>query len=188
MKKMLLFLTTFCIIISCNFSFAESSDTKSPYEKWLSEKNTPDAGEVYNSYIGVLKDIKDGLKTGKIGTNKYRAAVDVLVPKEEVENVKKYVKTLERYITSGTVGVNHFIDDLLKYGFMEKLSNGSYTTTETANIEDIADKLNLKYEVVEASFNSLKDYGWNVALEKKKTTEQVNFEELVKLFFKELND
>ena len=59
----------------------------------------------------------------------------------------------------GSDGLQHFLDDMYKHSFLKDGGDGKYYATQKANIEDIANKLNLKEQVVIDMFEALKDYG-----------------------------
>ena len=140
----------------------------SAYKRWLDVKNAPEAGDMYDETLNAWGAIDKGLKSGKIGTNEFTAASDWLIPKEVsdkgAKEIAKYKKSVMKYFTEDSSGANKFIDSLMAGGFMEQLSDGSYATTAKANVEGIAESLNLTEGAVESLFLVLKDYGWNVEL------------------------
>ncbi|MDD4279651.1 MAG: hypothetical protein PHX74_07960 [Candidatus Sumerlaeales bacterium] len=140
----------------------------SAYKRWLDAKNAPEAGDMYDETLNAWGAINKGLESGKIGTNEFTSASDWLIPKEVsdkgAEEIAKYKKSVMKYFTEDSSGVNKFIDSLMAGGFMEQLSDGSYATTAKANVDGIAESLNLTEGAVESLFLVLKDYGWNVEL------------------------
>ena len=140
----------------------------SAYKRWLDAKNAPEAGDMYDELPNAWKAIDEGLKTGKIGTEKYLSAVELLIPESVNKNDEKaianYKKSVMEYFAEDGSGLNKFTNGLLAGGFMEQLADGSYVGTAKANIESIASSLDLTEGTVEALFLALKDYGWNVEL------------------------
>lgn len=134
----------------------------SAYKKWLDAQNAPEAGDAYNNLITAMGQIKEGQENGKIGTAKYKAAVELLVP--DGKDVSKYIKTLEKYLTEDASGLQHFIDDMYKEAFLSKNSDGTYTFMDGVTVEDIAKGLGLTDEVTQYMLQGLKDYGWDVSL------------------------
>lgn len=62
------------------------------YQDWLNAQNATEAGTMYNDAIQAYDAIKDALESGKIGTQKYKAAIEFLVPKSVDENaVQQYI-------------------------------------------------------------------------------------------------
>lgn len=141
----------------------------SAYKRWLDAKSGPEAGDTYNELSNAWKAIDEGLESGKVGTNKFKAAEALLIPEEVsaqgADAISKYKKSVMKYFTEDSGGTVTFIDELTKNGFLEKAADGQYTATAKANITDIAKSLNLTTDAVEALFLNLKDYGWDVELQ-----------------------
>ena len=90
------------------------------YQDWLNAQNATEAGTMYDDAIKAYDAIKDALESGKIGTQKYKAAIEFLVPKSVDENaVQQYVDTLKKYLTDDSKGVTNFLNDAVKAGLME---------------------------------------------------------------------
>lgn len=136
----------------------------SAYKKWLDAQNAPEAGEAYDNLFKAMGQIKEGRENGKIGTAKYKAAVELLVP--DGRDVSSYMKTLERYLTEDSTGLQHFIDDMYKSAnpFLSKDASGKYSFMEGVTVEDIARGLGLTDEVAQYMITALKDYGWDVSM------------------------
>lgn len=136
----------------------------SAYKKWLDAQNAPEAGDAYDNLRTAMKQIEEGQESGKIGTVKYRAAVELLVP--DGRDVDSYMKTLERYLTEDSTGLQNFIDDMYKRAnpFLSKDSSGRYSFMEGVTVEDIAQGLGLTEEVAQYMLMALKDYGWDVSI------------------------
>lgn len=136
----------------------------SAYKKWLDAQNAPEAGEAYDNLFTAMGQIKEGKESGKIGTAKYKAAVELLVP--DGRDVDSYMKTLERYLTEDSTGLQHFIDDMYKSAnpFLSKDASGRYSFMEGVTVEDIARGLGLTDEVAQYMITALKDYGWDVSM------------------------
>lgn len=81
------------------------------YQDWLNAQNATEAGTMYDDAIKAYDAIKDALESGKIGTQKYKAAVEFLVPKSVDENaVQQYVDTLKKYLTDDSKGITNFLN------------------------------------------------------------------------------
>ena len=134
----------------------------SAYKKWLDAQNAPEAGEAYDNLRVAMKQIEEGRESGKIGTAKYKAAVELLVP--DGRDVDSYMQTLGRYLTEDSTGLQNFIDDMYKRAnpFLSKDANGRYSFMKGTTVEDIAQGLGLTNEVAEYMLTALKDYGWKV--------------------------
>lgn len=138
------------------------------YQDWLNAQNSAESGDMYDGTFAAKDAIKEGLTSGKIGTNKYKAAVDLLVPEDAQDDVAEYLKTINRYLqedSEGNViadGLNNFIKDSITSGLMSVNDDGSITMAANKTIQDYADALHLTPDMVQAIFGALQDYGWNI--------------------------
>lgn len=132
------------------------------YQDWLNAQNATEAGTMYNDAIQAYDAIKDALESGKIGTQKYKAAVEFLVPKSVDENaVQQYVDTLKKYLTDDSKGITNFLNDAVKAGLMEEDSSGYVTIAGKKTIDDFCDAMKLTPDMVRAIFGELQEYGFD---------------------------
>lgn len=132
------------------------------YQDWLNAQNATEAGTMYNDAIQAYDAIKDALESGKIGTQKYKAAVEFLVPDSVDENaVQQYVDTLKKYLTDDSKGITNFLNDAVKAGLMEADSSGYVTIAGKKTIDDFCDALKLTPDMVRAIFGELQEYGFD---------------------------
>ena len=132
------------------------------YQDWLNAQNATEAGTMYDDAIQAYDAIKDALESGKIGTQKYKAAVEFLVPKSVDENaVQQYVDTLKKYLTDDSKGITNFLNDAVKAGLMEEDSSGYVAIAGKKTIDDFCDALKLTPDMVRAIFGELQEYGFN---------------------------
>ncbi|MCI9576106.1 MAG: hypothetical protein HFJ84_05475 [Clostridiales bacterium] len=72
------------------------------YRSWLYAQNTPESGDMYTDAQSALQEIEEGLNSGKVGTKKYKAAVEFLVPDEVSQKgeqaVQSYMQLLNSYL------------------------------------------------------------------------------------------
>lgn len=132
------------------------------YQDWLNAQNATEAGTMYDDAIKAYDAIKDALESGKIGTQKYKAAVEFLVPKSVDENaVQQYVDTLKKYLTDDSKGITNFLNDAVKAGLMEEDSNGYVAIAGKKTIDDFCDAMKLTPDMVRAIFGELQEYGFD---------------------------
>lgn len=132
------------------------------YQDWLNAQNATEAGTMYDDAIKAYDAIKDALESGKIGTQKYNAAVEFLVPKSVDENaVQQYVDTLKKYLTDDSKGITNFLNDAVKAGLMEEDSSGYVAIAGKKTIDDFCDALKLTPDMVRAIFGELQEYGFD---------------------------
>lgn len=132
------------------------------YQDWLNAQNATEAGTMYDDAIKAYDAIKDALESGKIGTQKYKAAIEFLVPKSVDENaVQQYVDTLKKYLTDDSKGITNFLNDAVKAGLMEEDSSGYVAIAGKKTIDDFCDAMKLTPDMVRAIFGELQEYGFN---------------------------
>ena len=142
--------------------YSQLMQASGAYQDWLNAQNATEAGTMYNDAIKAYDAIKDALESGKIGTQKYKAAVEFLVPKSVDENaVQQYVDTLKKYLTDDSKGVTNFLNDAVKAGLMEEDSSGYVTIAGKKTIDDFCDALKLTPDMVRAIFGELQEYGFD---------------------------
>lgn len=131
------------------------------YQDWLNAQNAPESGDMYDDAMEAMKAIQDGLESGKIGTRKYEAAVSFLVPEDiPQEEVQNYLDKLERYLTEGAEGINHFLDDAISEGLMTEAADGFISVVDGIRTEDFVEKLKITPEMAQAIFGELEEYGF----------------------------
>lgn len=132
------------------------------YQDWLNAQNATEAGTMYDDAIQAYDAIKDALENGKVGTQKYKAAVEFLVPDDVDKNaVQQYVDTLKKYLTDDYKGVTNFLNDAVKAGLMEADSSGYVTIAGKKTIQDFCDAMKLTPDMVRAIFGELQEYGFD---------------------------
>ena len=156
---------------NCNdlkMQYSALVQASSAYQDWLNAQSSAESGDMYEGTFEAKDAIKEGLTSGKIGTNKYKAAVDLLVPEDAQNDVAEYLKTINRYLqedSEGNViadGLNNFIKDSITSGLMSVNDDGSITMAANKTIQDYADALHLTPDMVQSIFGALQDYGWNI--------------------------
>lgn len=132
------------------------------YQDWLNAQNATEAGTMYDDAIQAYDAIKDALESGKIGTQKYKAAIEFLVPKSVDENaVQQYVDTLKKYLTDDSKGITNFLNDAVKAGLMKEDSSGYVAIAGKKTIDDFCDAMKLTPDMVRAIFGELQEYGFD---------------------------
>ena len=142
--------------------YSQLVQVSAAYQDWLNAQNATEAGTMYDDAIKAYDAIKDALESGKVGTQKYKAAVEFLVPKSVDETaVQQYVDTLKKYLTDDYKGVTNFLNDAVKAGLMEADSSGYVTIAGKKTIEDFCDAMKLTPDMVRAIFGELQEYGFD---------------------------
>lgn len=138
----------------------------SAYQDWLNAQNATESGDMYDSAIEAKKTLAEGLKNGKIGTVKWQAASEFLIPDDYEGTAAEYIKKLNRYFKQASdgsddgSGINNFITDSLKAGLMKQEKDGSIQILADKTTEDFAKALKLSPDAVQSIFGEMQEYGW----------------------------
>jgi hypothetical protein len=151
---------------SLQMQYSALMQASSAYQDWLSAQNATESGDMYDSAIEAKKALAAGLKNGKIGTVKWQAASEFLIPDDYKETAAEYIKKLNRYFKQASdgsddgSGINNFITDSLKAGLMKQESDGSIKILADKTTEDFAKALKLSPDAVQSIFGEMQEYGW----------------------------
>lgn len=148
----------------------------SAYGKWQLAQETSNQDAMYNSFQTAQKQIEEGIKTGKVGTDDYISAVRMLVPDNvdpsDVNAVQTYMKKLGRYLTFDKegnplrTGMENFLKDAssakLDGGpLMEQLADGTYKILDGISASDFVERLKITPSMAKAIFENLEAYGFH---------------------------
>lgn len=151
---------------SLQMQYSALMQASSAYQDWLNAQNATESGDMYDSAIEAKKALAEGLKNGKIGTVKWQAASEFLIPDDYEGTAAEYIKKLNRYFKQASdgsddgSGINNFITDSLKAGLMKQESNGSIKILADKTTEDFAKALKLSPDAVQSIFGEMQEYGW----------------------------
>ena len=145
-------------------------ESTSNYAKWQNAQKSRDSGDMFTDVSSAKKQITDGLKNGKVGSQKFQAAVEFLIPDtfepKDQARVKKYLSKLNRYITEdskGNVtdkGMQNFMSDMVTKGFAKQDNNGKYQLVGKRAMSEIAKGMNITPDMAKAIFGNLENYGF----------------------------
>ncbi len=136
------------------------------YQDWVNAQNATESGDMYDSIIKAKQTIAEGLKNGKIGTEKFKAAVELTIPDDYQGDIARYMKRLNRYFkqasdgSADASGLNNFLKDSIKAGLMSKDAKDQITIAANKTTKDFADALHLSMEDVQSIWGELQEYGW----------------------------
>ena len=151
---------------SLQMQYSALMQASSAYQDWLNAQNATESGDMYDSAIEAKKSLAEGLKNGKIGTVKWQAASEFLIPDDYEGTAAEYIKKLNRYFKQASdgsddgSGINNFITDSLKAGLMKQESDGSIKILADKTTEDFAKELKLSPDAVQSIFGEMQEYGW----------------------------
>lgn len=143
----------------------------SAYQKWLDAQKMGEAGDMYDTIAKTALDRgKELYDQGLVGTNEFRAIAQLYsnldlstASVEEVtEAYEKGYSVVKKYFTEGQEGAVAFADKIVALGYATKDAEGNYDFFNGIDTKALADDLGISVDLVEAAFNKLGDYGFQI--------------------------
>lgn len=143
----------------------------SAYQKWLDAQKMGEAGDMYDTVAKTALDRgKELYDAGLVGTNEFRAIAQLYSNldlstasvDEVTEAYEKGYNTVKKYFTEGQEGAVAFADKIVELGYATKDAQGNYDFFEGIDTQALADDLGISVDLVEAAFNKLGDYGFDI--------------------------
>jgi len=148
----------------------------SAYNQWQAAMSGGEEGDIYDSIQGNLESAKELYDKGLTGTNKFREFVDLMSNQdlstasneEIVAAYESAMPKIKRYFTEGQEGAVNFLKDIqdINSEWAHMNDDGSWKIDfGVGNDQEIADKLGIDVEAVQAVMRKLKDYGFDINLD-----------------------
>lgn len=148
----------------------------SAYNQWQAAMSGGEEGDMYDSIQGNLESAKELYDKGLTGTNKFREFVDLMSNQdlstasneEIVAAYESAIPKIKRYFTEGQEGAVNFLKDIqnINSEWAHMNDDGSWKIDfGVGNDQEIADKLGVDVEGVQAVMRKLKDYGFDINLD-----------------------
>lgn len=152
---------------------AEYAGLTSTFNKWKEAQSMGEKGDMYDDLAGDLKNIKELYDDGLVGTNKFRAAVQLMTDvdvsdmgaDELVEIFDKGYPKLERYFTEGRKGIDNLLTDIssLNSEWAHLTENGDWEINIPEDkVADIAKQLGISSDALYQVFNKMSDFGADI--------------------------
>lgn len=155
---------------------AQYEGLTSAFNEWQSAQSGAEEGDNYDSIYDGLKGIKELYDKGLVGTDKFRASVQLMSAEDlstaEIDELiaaydKGYPK-MKRYFTEGAEGCQNFLNDVSKlnseWAHMNK--DGTWEIDfGTGNDQEVAEALGINVDTVQQILRKLKDYGFEVEID-----------------------
>lgn len=142
------------------------------YQEWKDAQNAAESGDMFDDTKNAWQQIrdvadKDSDDYNRVGTHKYQASVDLLVPDSidhsDQKAVQKYLDSIRKYMTfdkDGNVnGVNmdKFFSNAVKKGLM--IDDGeNYQLAGEMTMKDFAEGMNMALPFVQAVFGEILEF------------------------------
>lgn len=148
----------------------------SAYNQWQAAMSGGEEGDTYDSIQGNLESAKELYDKGLTGTNKFREFVDLMsnqdlstASNEEIVSAyESAMPKIKRYFTESQEGAVNFLKDIqnINSEWAHMNDDGSWKIDfGVGNDQEIADKLGIDVEAVQAVMRKLKDYGFDINLD-----------------------
>ena len=135
----------------------------SAYSKWKKAQSGTESGDTFRELKTAVTDLKDGIKSGRTNTNKYKTSGDVLFGEDSgwrgwsSKELNKRLSAAEKlYDKNGELDNREFYNQLLKAGMVVK--SGVF---QTEDVGKIAKALGYSDTFVAQSLMAAKEYGKN---------------------------
>lgn len=155
---------------------AQYDGLTSAYQQWINAQSAGEEGDMYDNIADNIKNIKELYDKGLVGTNEFRTAVQMMtnfdISNWGIEDIMKAYENgyplMIRYFTDGQEGCRRFLSDIsnLNSEWAHMNEDGSWEISfGTGNDQEIADKLGISVDAVQAIMRKLSDYGFEINLD-----------------------
>lgn len=142
------------------------------YQNWLNAQNAVETGDMFSDAVNATQAIRDTANTesedyGRIGTKKYMAAVDFVVPdnidSEDADAVQSYLDSISYAFIQGEDGaieglnLQGFLDTAVSQGLME-IKDDEYVLKGQQTMKSFAQGMNMSLPLVQAIFGELQEF------------------------------
>ena len=155
----------------------------SAYQKWLDAQKGGEMGDQYDTVVDTaLKRGKELYDQGLVGTNEFRSLAQLYSGKDlstaSIDDVVKAyedgVGVVKKYFTEGQNGAVAFADKLVDLELATKDAQGNYDFSKGIDTQELANKLGISVDLVEAAFKKLNDYGFDIHFVPPETAEALS--------------
>ena len=148
------------------------------YQNWLDKQSTTESGDMFDASLDAMQVISNVTDPnsedyGRVGTKRYEAAVDFIVPEsidhEDEQAVQSYMNSIGGYFDYDENGqrvgmdIAQFCSNAVNAGLMnvETDINGKeiFNLADGIKMEDFEEKLNLSKSMVQAMFGEMEEFG-----------------------------
>jgi len=148
----------------------------SAFKRWEQAQSIGEEGDMYDSLTGGLEHIKELYDEGLIGTNEFRAAVQLMSNEDlSTANIDELIAAYEngygvmtRYFQDSSDGCINFLRDVqsLNSEWAHMNEDGSWEINfGVGSDQEVADALGINVESVQAIMRKLSDYGFDINLD-----------------------
>lgn len=134
------------------------------YLNWVASQTAVEPYDLYNDLKYAYQQFSEYHDNYYIGTEKYNAALKLLVPTSNQQDVDGYLWKLNRYFSKDqNTSTQAFVDDLVSVGLLTEVSENSYSwNREELNKSNVVAKLNVTNDVAEGLLGLLRTCDWDV--------------------------
>lgn len=148
-------------------------------QQWKQAQASANQDAAFNEGKTMYDTIKEGLKTGKVGTDDFQESVDFMLGDDWEQNVgegktfttkdaayKAAQQKAKRYYgqKDERVGMQNFMQDLADNGFAE-YDGKDFKLLEDVNLEEIAESFGMSIDAIKSMFGLMETYGAEINYE-----------------------
>ena len=140
----------------------------SAYNQWQAAMSGGEEGDMYDSIQGNLESAKELYDKGLTGTNKFREFVDLMSNQDLSTASNEEIVSAYESAMPKIKGAVNFLKDIqdINSEWAHMNDDGSWKIDfGVGNDQEIADKLSIDVEAVQAVMRKLKDYGFDINLD-----------------------
>lgn len=153
---------------------SQLQETSSAFTAFQEAQEAPNTGDDYDTALDAMDAIQEGFETGKVDTEAFNAALELLVPDsvyDDLDTVQDKLKAIENYYDntlsslftndedygSDPTGVVNFLNESLDKGLMTG-DMDYFEIADGTKLQDFADELGLTVDTVKSLLGELDEY------------------------------
>ncbi len=143
-------------------SLCDSYDyATSALKQWRDAQSNPDVGDLTSEGQSAFNAIKEGIESGKVGTNEYQSAANLLKITQNGTELtgEAWTDELDSYLKDSEESVTHFLGELEGLG---TLSGKIFTFDDVTTISQIAEKLGITEDFAKMLVDNARQYGYEL--------------------------
>lgn len=133
----------------------------SAYNDWIASQSAPDVGDQYDKMVSDYKKVEELYQKGLTGDAEFQAFNKLIGGENAVTaNFEKNLETFKRYFSETEVGINNFIDDIVRVNNLELNADGLYDGV--VDWQKTMQELGLTHDEMQSLFDKLEQYEFHV--------------------------
>ena len=133
----------------------------SAYNDWIASQSAPDVGDQYDKMVSDYKKVEELYQKGLTGDAEFQAFNKLIGGEDAVTaDFEKNLETFKRYFSETEVGINNFIDDIVRVNNLELNADGLYDGV--VDWQKTMQELGLTHDEMQSLFDKLEQYEFHI--------------------------